>query len=127
MQSKSENKKERLKTPQTDIDPMSRNYKSLMRMNNTTAAEKNEPNKANLLRNVFTDYTAGCNLSEYREVLSNSKAGNGTVQWILHLRQRFEEKINSKLGEKFISVGRHSKYHGFSKPPSWYYAGIGYF
>lgn len=54
----------------SELDPMTRNYQALMKMNNTAVpSAKKESDKNNVLRNVFTDYTAGCNMSEYKDLL----------------------------------------------------------
>jgi hypothetical protein len=95
-------------------------------MNNTTApSTKNEPDKNIVLRNVFTDYTAGCNLSDYENLLHNPNIGNGTVQWIIKLRQRFEEarSENRNRPGTISTTSVKSKYSGLGKPPSCYYSG----
>ena len=120
--SKSE-KKRRKKSPQTDVDPMSRNFKSLAKLNNTAAGEKKEIDRNNLLRNVFIDYTAGWNLSEYRDILINPKIGNGTVQWIVNLRERFRNYQNGSPERQGSMSSNHTKHYGFGKPPAWYFAG----
>lgn len=105
------------------IDPMTRNYKTLMKMNNTAVpSTKNEPDKNNILRNVFTDYTAGCNMSEYKDLLWNRQIGNGTVQWVLRLRQKFEDSLKRHGKVDISSKSSFANHNRYGNPPSWYYA-----
>ena len=67
-----------------------------MKMNNITVTvnkNKKNPKLERSLhefepRNTFEDSTAGCNISDYRELMGNKAAGNSTVQWIVQLRSK---------------------------------------
>jgi hypothetical protein len=105
--------------PKSDINPMTRNYKTLMKMNNTAVPNtKDNGNKNIVPRNVFTDYTAGCNMSEYKDLLSNSSIGNSTIQWVLRLRQNFAESMKKHGKVDIADTSSHANQSRYGKAPS---------
>ena len=91
-------------------------------MNNTSATEVGrELGKDFELRNVFTDYTAGTNLSEYHTLMNSRNSTNGTVQWVLRLRQKFEDHLKKHAKNRDLttaSSASKTKISVFGNAPS---------
>ena len=88
---------------------------------------KISPNDKNnddcIIQNEFSDYTAGWNLSEYRNLLDSKEIGNGSVQWVLQLRQKFENLKGKNKNREISTSSTKSKLTSYGSPPSWYYTG----
>jgi hypothetical protein len=55
--------------------------------------------------------------------MSNPKIGNGTVQWVLKLRQQFQDSKNNNQDGTKTANSIKSNNSGFGNPPSCYYSG----
>ncbi|CAI2369425.1 unnamed protein product [Moneuplotes crassus] len=108
------------KRSKQNINLKNKNFKLLQKMSqmkgNSSVDDINQDNP----KNKFIDYTNGHNLSEYRNVLDHRQIGNGQVQWIMRLRENFQDFSNQEDSNKSRSEST-SKLSSYAHPPSCYF------